>query len=78
MADDEAAAKGSDFAAWILGKKFCLGESGSAPCGLSKDPARGRYWLKKAVDDDECEFAHLSESGKANATRLLRELDAAE
>ena len=39
----EAAAKGSDFAAWILGKKFCLGESGSAPCGLSKDPARGRY-----------------------------------
>ena len=67
----EAATNGSDFGAYTLGKAFLEGNF-----GLTKDPVRARFWLVKAAG--ECEFKHMSESGKANATRLLRELDAAE
>ena len=67
----EAATNGSDFGAYTLGKAFFEGNF-----GLTKDPVRARFWLAKAVG--ECKFKHMSESGKANATRLLRELDAAE
>ena len=67
----EAATNGSDFAAYTLGKAFLEGNF-----GLTKDPVRARFWLVKAVGD--CKFKHMSESGRANATRLLRELDAAE
>ena len=68
----EAATNGSDFGAYTLGKAFFEGNF-----GLTKDPVRARFWLKKVLDG-ECKFKHMSESGKANATRLLRELDAAE
>ncbi len=67
----EAATNGSDFGAYTLGKAFLEGNF-----GLTKDPVRARFWLVKAAG--ECEFKHMSESGKANATRLLRELDVAE
>ena len=67
----EAATNGSDFGAYTLGKAFFEGNF-----GLTKDPVRARFWLVKALGD--CKFKHMSESGKANATRLLRELDAAE
>ena len=67
----EAATNGSDFGAYTLGKAFLEGNF-----GLTKDPVRARFWLVKAVGD--CKFKHMSESGRANATRLLRELDAAE
>ena len=65
----EAATKGSDFAAWVLGEAFFEGTS-----GLSKDPARARYWLKKLVDG-ECTHKHLTDSAKAEAAEHLRELD---
>ena len=65
----EAATKGSDYAAWVLGKAFFKGTS-----GLSKDPARARYWLKKVVDG-ECKIKHLSDSAKARVAEWLRELD---
>ena len=65
----EAATKGSDFAAWVLGEAFFEGTS-----GLSKDPARARYWLKKLVDG-ECKIKHLIDSAKAEAAEHLRELD---
>ena len=65
----EAATLGSDLAAWRLGESFLIGDD-----GLPKDPARARYWLKKAADS-ECEHEQLNESGKAIAARLLRELD---
>ena len=68
----EAATLGSDLGAFRLGESFSDGQH-----GLPKDPARARYWLKKAADS-ECRHEHLSESGKATAARLLRELDAAE
>ena len=65
----EAATKGSDFAAWVLGEAFFEGTS-----GLSKDPARARYWLKKLVDG-KCEYKHLNDAEKANAAKWLGELD---
>jgi hypothetical protein len=65
----EAATLGSDLAAWRLGESFLIGDD-----GLPKDPARARYWLKKAADS-ECRHEHLNESGKATVARLLRELD---
>ena len=49
----KAAALGSDVAAFRLGESFFGGFH-----GLPKDPARSRYWLKKAVDG-ECEYKHL-------------------
>ena len=68
----EAATLGSDLAAWRLGESFLIGDD-----GLPKDPARARYWLKKAADS-ECRHEHLSESGKAYVAKLLEELDATE
>ena len=65
----EAATKGSDYAAWVLGKAFFKGTS-----GLSKDPARARYWLKKIVDG-ECAHKHLNNKAKADAAEWLRALD---
>ena len=65
----EAATKGSDYAAWLLGEAFFRGTS-----GLSKDPARARYWLKKVVDG-ECEIKHLNNKAKADAAEWLRALD---
>ena len=60
---------GTDFAAYWLGAWFLKGE-----LGLPKDPARARYWLKKAVDG-ECTHKHLSDQSKANAAQSLRELE---
>ena len=68
----EAATKGSDFAAWILGEAFFGGLY-----GLSKDPARARYWLKKVVEG-ECEIKHIGVAAKATAAKLLGDLDAEE
>ena len=42
--------------------------------GLSKDPVRARYWLKKVVDG-ECEIKHLNNKTKADAAEWLRALD---
>ena len=64
----EAATKGSDFAAWVLGEAFFEGTS-----GLSKDPARARYWLKKVAG--ECAHKHLNKKARAKAAEWLRELD---
>ena len=65
----EAAHMGTDFAAYWLGAWFLKGE-----LGLPKDPARARYWLKKAVDG-ECTHKHLSDEVLANAARWLRALE---
>ena len=65
----EAATKGSDYAAWVLGKAFFKGTS-----DLSKDPARARYWLKK-IADGECAHKHLNNKAKATAAEWLRALD---
>ena len=65
----EAAHLGSSLAAYRLGQACFRGTS-----GLSKDPVRARYWLKKVVDG-ECEYKHLYDVGRANAARWLGELD---
>ena len=65
----EAAGLGSELGAYRLGWAFFEGE-----LGLPKDPARARYWLKKAVDG-ECTHKHLSNQSKANAAQSLRELE---
>ena len=61
----EAATKGSDFAAWVLGEAFFEGTS-----GLSKDPARARYWLKKVVEG-KCEVKHVQAEPISNAAGML-------
>ena len=66
----EAATLGSDLAAWRLGESFLTGDD-----GLPKDPARARYWLKKAADS-ECEISQIADAGKAHVAKLLEELDA--
>ena len=66
----EAAANGSDFGAYTLGKCFFYGDF-----GLTKDPVRARFWLKKVVDG-ECECKHLSKETLAAAKDRLAELDA--
>ena len=65
----EAAYLGSDLGAMKLGRGFYSGFH-----GLPKDPARARYWFKKAADG-ECKIKHLSAEGIAGAAELLRELD---
>ena len=65
----EAAHLGSDYGAYVLGQAFCKGI-----CGLSKDPARARFWLKKIVNN-ECEIKYLADEGIAEAKEWLRELD---
>ena len=60
---------GSDFAAYTLGEAFFNGN-----CGLPKDPARARFWLKKIVDG-ECKHKHLASKLMANSVEMLRELD---
>ena len=67
----EAAANGSDFGAYTLGKCFFYGDF-----GLTKDPVRARFWLKKVVDGD-CKPKILMDVEIANAARMLRELDCA-
>ena len=42
--------------------------------GLSKDPVRARYWLKK-IADGECEHKHLQQKNITEAAEWLRELD---
>ena len=66
----EAATLGSDLAAIRLGESFLRGDD-----GLPKDPARARYWLKKAADS-ECEISQIADAGKAHVAKLLEELDA--
>ena len=69
----EAAANGSDFGAYTLGKGFFYGDF-----GLTKDPVRARFWLKKVVDEEcQCAHKHLLPNGRANAAKWLRELDGA-
>ena len=68
----EAATLGSDLAAWRLGESFLIGDD-----GLPKDPARARYWLKKAADS-ECEIGQIADAAKAHVAKLLEELDAIE
>ena len=65
----EAAGLGSELGAYRLGWAFFEGE-----LGLPKDPARARYWLKKAVDG-ECTHKHLSDEVLANAAGWLRALE---
>ena len=65
----EAAYLGSNLGAYHLGQAFFKGTS-----GLSKDPARARYWLKKIVDG-ECAHKHLNNKAKADAAEWLRALD---
>ena len=64
----QAAELGSDVGAYYLGWAFFKGTY-----GLPKDHLRARYWLKKAVD--ECEYKHLNGAGRADAARILRELE---
>ena len=64
-----AAGLGSDVGAYHLGQVFFNGN-----CGLPKDPAQARYWLKK-IADDECEVKQLNDEGLAEAAACLRELD---
>ena len=61
---------GSDLAAIRLGESFLRGDD-----GLPKDPARARYWLKKAADS-ECEISQIADAGKAHVAKLLEELEA--
>jgi len=65
----QAAELGSDVGAYFLGWAFSNGGY-----GLPKDPVRARYWLKK-VADGGCEYKHVNDAGKADAAKLLRELD---
>ena len=65
----DAAHLGSEVGAYGLGKAFFKGTS-----GLSKDPARARYWLKK-IADGECAHKHLNNKAKATAAEWLRALD---
>ena len=65
----EAATKGSDYAAWVLGKAFFKGTY-----DLPKDRVQARFWLKKAVDE-ECKFDHLATTGEYLAAAWLRELN---
>ena len=61
----EAAHLGSNMGACCLGEVFFKGL-----CGLPKDPARARYWLKKVVDG-ECEFKHVQAESISNAAGML-------
>ena len=65
----EAAHLGSNLGAYRLGWAFFEGGH-----GLSKDPVRARYWLKKVVDD-RCEHKHLQQKNITEAAEWLRELD---
>ena len=65
----EAAHLGSNLGAYRLGWAFFEGGH-----GLSKDPVRARYWLKKVVDG-EYEYKHLPDKAIAEAANWLRELD---
>ena len=65
----QGAALGSDVGAYYLGWAFCKGWR-----GLTKDPVRARYWLKKVVDG-ECEYKNLTDQAIAEAANWLRELD---
>ena len=65
----EAAGLGSDLSAYRLGWAFFEGGH-----GLSKDPVRARYWLKK-IADGECEHKHLQQKNITEAAEWLRELD---
>ena len=65
----EAAGLGSDLGASGLGWAFFEGGH-----GLSKDPVRARYWLKK-IADGECEHKHLQQKNITEAAEWLRELD---
>jgi hypothetical protein len=65
----EAAGLGSDLGAMKLSRAFFKGKH-----GLPKDKARARFWLKKIVDG-ECEYKHLTDTARADAARMLRELD---
>ena len=65
----QAAELGSEFGAYLLGWVFFSGG-----CGVPKEPVQARYWLKKVVDG-ECKYKHLNDAGKADAAKLLRELD---
>ena len=65
----EAAGLGSDLGAMKLSRAFFNGNR-----GLPKDPVRARYWLKKIVDG-ECKYKHLTDTARADAARMLRELD---
>ena len=63
-----AAGLGSDVGAYHLGQVFFNGN-----CGLPKDPAQARFWLKKIVDG-ECEVKHLHPDYITEAAGWLREL----
>ena len=65
----DAAHLGSNLASCTLGEAFFHGKY-----NLPKDPVRARYWLKK-VADGECKIKHLTDSAKATAAEMLRELD---
>ena len=64
----QAAELGSDVGAYHLGQVFFNGM-----CGLPKDPARARYWLKKLVEG-ECKYKSLNGESLAEAAGWLREL----
>ena len=69
----EAAHLGSNLGAFRLGEAFGKG------LGVPKDPARARYWLKKATDSEcEWEFDHIDDASKATGAKFLEELDAIE
>ena len=65
----EAAGLGSDLGAMKLSRGFFKGKY-----GLPKHPARALYWLKKVVDG-KFEYKHLTDTARADAARMLRELD---
>ena len=65
----EAAHLGSDLGAYHLGQVFHKGI-----CGLSKDKARARFWLKKIVEG-ECKVKHMTDKGRAHAAELLQGLE---
>ena len=67
----QAAALGSDLAAYLLGYAFSKGT-----WGLPKLRAQGQFWIKKVVDG-ECEVKHLNDNDLAKAAGWLRELQEA-
>ncbi len=64
-----AAELGSSLGAYYLGWAFFKGKY-----GLPKDPARARFWLKKAAEG-ECKYKHLTDEAIAEAAKWLGELD---
>lgn len=63
-----AAERGSDLAAYHLGRAFYKGTH-----GLSVDTSKAIHWLQRSLSD-VCLHKHLAESSKEKAHEMLQEL----